>query len=638
MTPAAFRSSLLVALVAAAGCGDTSDAPAPSAAPNVASSAGVPVAPGAARGFHVLLITLDTVRADHLGCYGYTRAATPAIDALASRAVRFDEALTPVPITLPSHATMLTGLLPPQHRVRLNGVHRLDPSYTTLAEVLGAEGYVSGAFVSASVLDHSRGLDQGFSVYDDDLGTGALEGGAGSAERPAARVTDAALAWLEKVVPLDSPFFAWIHYFDAHDPYTPPPPFDETFRDAPYDGEIAAVDRELARVLAFLDENGLRDRTLIVLTADHGEGLGQHGERTHAHLIYRSTMHVPLLVAPGSLLTGARRVSDRAVSTADLFPTILDLLGVAAPAAPSIEGGGEHAFASVSLLEESSRTVPVTRAVYLETLWPHLMHGWAPIHGLSRRTEKLIDAPVPEFYDLARDPGEAENLLEKGSPPAGALTELRVEMAKAVATQAAPAAREKPDAAAVERLRSLGYLTGEQSAPSRAEGPPVALRDMIGPWQARSDSILSSPALQAENMVTMQRRAVELDVTNVAAHLDFGTTLMFLKRYEEAERAFRAATRLAPNDGSAWLKLAESQGAQQNWDAFDASIADFRKALPGHYGIAFLEGRKLFARGRLREALASLEEARRSAPPSETSTVDGWIRRVEARMQGTPPR
>jgi arylsulfatase A-like enzyme len=547
--------------------------------------------------------------------------------------VRFAEALTPVPITLPSHATIFTGLLPPQHRVRLNGVHRLDPSYTTLAETLKGSGYATGAFVAASVLDRSRGLAQGFDTYDDAFVTEGTPGGAGSAERPAAQVTDAAMAWLERAAAMPSPFFSWIHYFDAHDPYTPPSPFDATFRDHPYDGEIAAIDHELARIVALLDQAKLRERTLIVITADHGEGLGEHGERTHAHLIYRSTMRVPLLVSPGLLLTAGTVVSDRAVSTADIVPTVLGLLGIAVPPQPLTEGGGDHAHASVSLLEAALETIPVTRAVYLETLWPHLMHGWAPIHGLSRAREKLISAPVPEFYDLVRDPGETRNLLAtSSSAPGVAANELRSEMERAIATQAAPAAREKPDAATVERLRSLGYLTGE--APLAGKPPaiePAPLADMIERWQARSDSILASSALQTENMVEMQRRAVALDATNVAAHVDLGTTYMFLKRYAEAERAFRAATRLSPRDGAVWVKLAESQGAQQNWDAFDATIGEIRAIEPDHYGIAFLEGRKLFARGSLQEARARLQEAREKAPPSEIPAIDGWIRRVEGR-------
>ncbi len=590
----------------------------------------MPIARGALQGYNVLVVTLDTVRADHLGCYGYRAAETPVIDGLAGRGVRVTDAVTPVPITLPAHASLFTGLVPPDHGVRLNGVHHLDDRVTTLAERLSGAGYATAAFVAASVLERSRGLAQGFDVYDDQLSDDP-RAQRGSAERPADRVTDAALSWLNSNV-IDmidrQPFFVWVHYFDAHDPYAPPSPFDASFADAPYDGEIAFVDRELGRLLAALDSGGVGDRTLIVVTADHGEGLGEHGERTHAHLVYESTMHVPLILVPGNAMNAPATLSGRVVTTCDVFPTVLDLLGM------THDTSGE----ALSLLDPPPDE---PRTVYLETLWPHLMHGWAPIHALRRHGDKFIDAPWPEYYDLARDRDERKNLLAGDAPPTvsempRAAAELQFELTERVAAHAAPQHAEAIDEDMRRRLMSLGYVMGDDAgtAPETREFEPTPLGTMIERWQARSDSILHSSEMQVANMLEMQLRSVALTPGDPEAHHGLGETYVVMNRWKDAALAFERAVTLDSTRVLSWLRLAEARGATNDWDGFDAAVAGARRASPGDYRVAILEGRRALAIGAYRDALEAFRRAESQAPRTEKARVTPWIDRARRRLGG----
>jgi arylsulfatase A-like enzyme len=357
--------------------------------------------PGDMAGFDVLLVTLDTVRRDHLGCYGHQRARTPRIDALAADGALFEHAVTPVPCTLPAHCSLLTGLDPPRHAVRTNGEFRLGGEFVTLGEILRARGYATAAFVATYVLEAQFGLAQGFDHYDDTLpGRETRQ----AVARRAEHVTDAALAWLAEHAERrpEQPYFAWIHYFDAHQPYEPPAGFAAEFADSPYDGEIAYIDEQLGRLLNDLEARGRKGRALIVLAADHGEGLGEHFESDHSRLIYDSTMRVPLIVSCPQLWGAPCRIDDVTVGLIDLMPTVLSLLGVEAPGA--LDG-----------LDLTRAAIGRDRALYIETLAPLVHYGWSSLQGLRTVDAKYILAPTPELFDLGRDPGELCNLLE----PAG---------------------------------------------------------------------------------------------------------------------------------------------------------------------------------------------------------------------------
>jgi arylsulfatase A-like enzyme/Flp pilus assembly protein TadD len=414
--------------------------------------------------YNVLLITVDTLRADHVGCYGDSRASTPFMDHLAAEGVLFERAETAVPITLPAHASILTGTYPAFHGVRNNGTYRLGPRAETLPEVLKQHGYRTGAVISGYPLVTRYGLSQGFDTYDDHLPP-EQERQIGFRERSAEEVSQAGIAWLEAGA--GQRFFLWLHYFDPHAPYSPPSPYAERFSRSPYDGEVAYVDAEMGRVLERLRQMGLAERTLVVLVSDHGEGLGDHGEATHGVFLYESTLRVPMILSlPGPLPRG-RRVATP-VRTIDLMPTVLRLVDLPEP--DELQG--------TSLLPLVSRRPPdlLLKSVS-ETLLPRENYGWSEMASLRIGDWKYILAPREELYDLRTDPGETNNLAEKRE---GDLARMREEthrlLAEAAPTGASIAYRQELDETARERLRSLGYLWAP--GPSR-EAPSADPKDRL---------------------------------------------------------------------------------------------------------------------------------------------------------------
>jgi arylsulfatase A-like enzyme/Tfp pilus assembly protein PilF len=410
---------------------------------------------------NVVLITLDTTRADHLGCYGYPYATTPNEDALARRGVLFTQAITPAPLTLPAHSSIMTGMYPTYHGVRVNGNTALGQSQHTLAEVFFEKGYQTGAFIGAFVLDGRWGLNQGFDVYDDRFDLKKYEHlDLGTVQRPGNEVTDSALAWLESHK--KGPFFAWIHLYDAHAPYEPPEPFASEHRDRGlaglYDGEIAFADSQVGRVVSWLHANGLDGKTVIVVIGDHGEGLGSHGEGNHGYFVYDYALHVPfVVVTPFPELRGVRVASE--VSSVDVFPTVLDLAGIDVTA--PVQG---RSLVSAML---HPRPDPDAYA-YAESMTPNLQFGWSALQCLRTNRYKLIEAPRPELYDLSTDPDEQMNVFARYPAVANAL-EQKLDRLIAETSRDAPA----PEAAdldkeTVERLAALGYV-GAPASPRKAD-------------------------------------------------------------------------------------------------------------------------------------------------------------------------
>src|SRR5713226_5933067 len=347
---------------------------------------------------NVVVITIDTLRADHLGCYGYKQIRTPNIDALAADGVRFERAYTAVPVTLPSHTVIFTGTYP-----MLSGMHdfaanKLNPTQPTLASVLKEHGYATAAVIGSAVLDSRFGLNRGFDFYYDHFDFNRLqESNLEEMERPGNLVADVALDWLAKN--RTNKFFLWMHLYDPHYPYRPPAPYSEQYKDRPYDGEIAFADAQVGRLIAFLKANGLYRNTVIVLAGDHGESLGEHGEKTHGFFIYNATLHVPMIIRlPGN--SSPRVVSDLA-SLADLMPTILTALKVDPPS--QVQGVNLLPLTAAKKTEES-------RSLYAETFLPRLHFNWSELRSVETEKYHFIDAPKPELYDLSRDPGETQNL------------------------------------------------------------------------------------------------------------------------------------------------------------------------------------------------------------------------------------
>ena len=494
----------------------------------------------------LVLITLDTVRADHLGCYGDRQAVTPWLDRLAGEGAQFANVSSAVPLTLPSHTSLLTGLLPPHHGLRNNGAGALRPGTATLATLLAGAGYRTGAFIGAFVLDHRFGLNQGFAVYDDEIEREPNADFALEAERPGREVVDRALAWLAKDD--GRPFFLWVHLYDAHAPYTPTPSWAARHPGRPYDGEISGVDEQVGRILEALQRQGLDGRTVVAVAADHGEGLGEHGELTHGLLLYEPTLHVPLLLrAPWALKP---RVVETPISLVDLAPTLAGLLGHPFPGAldgrdlsPALLAGGE----------------PAPREVYAETRYPATF-GWSPLSALRRRSLKYISAPAPELYDLRQDPREGANLLGRPGGDAGSPARGFAQRLAAIEAGAVQGPSQAADAETKARLASLGYIAAAP-APTRGGAPPGSspdpktMVDLFQRFEAANAKLTGGGAAAA---IAELAALVTADPANPVFRGKLAAAWRERGETEKALPLYRQAVAAAPRDPEAWYNLASA--------------------------------------------------------------------------------
>ena len=429
---------------------------------------------------NVILITLDTTRADHLACYGYPFVRTPNLDSLAQRGILFEQAAASSPLTLPSHCSIMTGMYPTYHGVRINGNTALNDGQTTIAEVLSAQGYQTGAFIGAFVLDGRWGLKQGFQHYDDQFDLKKYKYlDLGAVQRPGNEVMDAALAWLEGQK--KSPFFAWIHFYDPHVPYEPPEPYTSEYKDRGmiglYDGEIAFMDEQIGRCVSWLEKNGLDKNTVLILVGDHGEGLGSHGEYTHGYFIYDYAVHVPLIVVtPFAELRGIRIPSQ--VATVDVFPTLLEVSRVKVPAET-------HGRSLLPLMFQPEKKND--KYAYGESMAPNLQFGWSALHSLRTTQYKYIDAPRAELYDVTLDADEQTNLFQE-SPDIARKMKIELDQLMAETSKEAPTPQAANlDSETVERLAALGYIGAPVSAKKSSgagSGPLADPKDRFAVFSA----------------------------------------------------------------------------------------------------------------------------------------------------------
>jgi arylsulfatase A-like enzyme/Flp pilus assembly protein TadD len=472
---------------------------------------------------NVLLVSIDTLRADHVGAYGASFAETPTLDRLAAEGTRFARAVASSPLTLPSHAALLTGRHPHEIGVRHNGMYTLAPALETLPERLRDAGWATGAFVGAYVLAARFGLDQGFDRYDDATTTGLAAPG-GYAERGADAVSDAALAWLESA---PRPFFLWTHYYDPHASYRPPPPWAERFAARPYDGEVAWVDAQLARVIAALRSRGELERTLVVVTSDHGESLGEHGELTHGYLLYDAVLRVPLILrGPG---VPAGRVVDPLVRSVDVAPTVLSLLGRAAlPASagrdlrPLWEGGD-----------------PGERVAYSETLATELELGWSPLFSIRTERFRYVQAPTPELYDLQVDPAERENLLHGDSQGHAAEASELAARLQSILADGVPVAPERLEDEALQRLHALGYALPAQPVEPSGLDPKRgihALGELLDTQAALAQGDLARARALVERVLETMPKSSRAHAVCAEVLLRSGEPKLALAHIEEATR------------------------------------------------------------------------------------------------------
>jgi arylsulfatase A-like enzyme/Tfp pilus assembly protein PilF len=548
---------------------------------------------------NVLLITLDTTRADHLGCYGWSRARTPHFDRLAAEGVRFEHAFASAPITLPSHASILTGLYPPAHGVRNNGNFYLAERFQTLATLLHGQGYRTAAFVSSFILDRRYGLARGFDVYDDRI-EGAQPGVISlGAERRGDRTSHALSLWLESYAAAPSaPFFAWLHLYDPHEPYRPPPPFRDLFADAPYDGEIAFDDAIVASILDKLGRLGLLDHTLIAVVADHGESLGEHGEETHSMFVYDAAIRVPLLLWRPGTLPGGTVVQDP-VRTIDLAPTLLDLVG--APALPRIDGR------SLLPLVEGRDKGP-TPLVYAETYLPQFYMNWSPLRAVRSDRFKLIEAPRPELYDLAQDPGELHDLHDSRADTARALKSRLDAITGGGAGAMNVAALDRE---AMEKLAALGYVgAGAEPQPARsgADDP----KDMIAIFNRLRRANSAVREGRFADALPILDDVLRRDPRNAFARLVKGSAQMGAGHHDEAIRWFRRYLEIVPSSAYAhlWIaicyaRMGDAASAHKEAEATLAIDPRFTDARVLRAGLFAVRGEYESAVGELRTAIAT---------------------------------
>jgi arylsulfatase A-like enzyme/tetratricopeptide (TPR) repeat protein len=490
--------------------------------------------PGSLRRANVLLITIDTLRQDRVGAYGNRNGLTPNIDRLAAAGIRFAHAFSPAPLTLPAHASILTGLLPRRHGIHSNTRFRLDTRVPTLATALKGAGYRTGAFVGAFVLDSRFGLNQGFDEYDDRLPR-SERASFHFAERRAAEVVTAAGNWiLSPPAAAGTPWFAWVHLFDPHAPYDAP--LEYRAGRTPYDAEVAYADAMLGQLLARLKAAHALDTTLVVLTADHGESLGDHGETTHGLFAYDSTLAVPLIVnAP----TIAAATVDAPVSHVDITPTILELLGLAAPG--PVDG------------QALVRAPAPDRPLYFEALDASLTRGWAPLRGIIQGGWKYIDLPDAELYDLGTDPGEQHNRVDRD--PRAALLKSTLRLAAGPETAAPPVAI---DADAAARLRSLGYSAG---SPPQTLNPGDDPKRLVGLNERFNTALTSFDQGQPQAAIAAFLAILRERPDFVAARTSASTALVATGRSREAVDLLREGLRQQPGSAELLVKLGAALNA-----------------------------------------------------------------------------
>ena len=597
---------------------------------------------------NILLISLDTTRADHLGCYGHAGISTPAIDRLAATGTLYENAITPAPITLPAHTSMLTGTYPARHGVRSNHGFYVPQELETLAEILGAEGYDTAAFVGAFPLDSQTGIDQGFDLYDDSYPS-SLEKGKHPLmrrffdERPAAEVTRAVLAWLNHRD--DRPFFLWTHYFDPHQPLTPPAPYRDRYAASLYDGEIASVDEALGQVIRRLEEGGQLEKTIVILTADHGEGLGDHGEQTHALLLHSSTLRVPLIVRDPKDLTSVTVTSP--VSTVDIFATVLARLGLQVP--DSNQG--------VPLPRFDAEADP-DRAIYSETLYGRLVYGWSPLQRLTTGSHTLIRGPGLELYERPGDPDELRELSgQKPLETENALRRLQ-RRRETLATGGRHFSRGDTSQESLARLAALGYLVGSSHAVDSDEIDPsrpnpelmmeVFEHDMEGRTHLESGSYelavpviehalsmdSGNPALMASlarahlgiGALEQARQTLEgllhIDPRDISAHLLMARYHRIAGDGEQAVESLEHVVAIDPSDLSSRLLLAHLAEDVQRLETAEGAYRDLLDRNADHAlamnGLATL----LYRRGDVDEAVELLEEALTHQPFYATACLN----------------
>jgi arylsulfatase A-like enzyme/tetratricopeptide (TPR) repeat protein len=476
----------------------------------------------------VILISIDTLRADHLPAYGYRQVKTPAMDALRRDSVLYENAYSHVPLTLPSHTTMMTGMLPPQNAVRDNVGYVLAPGHVTIASTLKENGYATGGAISAVVLTATTGINQGFDFFEDGVEAQTETASLAQVQRSGFDTEKIAEKWISEHE--KTPFFFFLHLYEPHTPYKPIPPFDAEYRDRPYDGEIATVDQIVGKFTDYLRREGIYDRALLVLVSDHGEGLGEHGELEHGVLLYRETLHVPMMIKlPGKADAGQSVAVP--VGLEDLFPTITQTVGIAPPA--------NLAGKAVPFTASAARSFPV-RDIYSETLYPRYHFGWSDLAALTNDRYEYIHAPKDEIYDVVGDPSETHDLASGLPAPFRRMRNALLAMDRP---------RQAPghgDPEQVKKLAALGYL-GSASPPEDAANLPNPM-ERVGELSLLHKAIRLYAEKSYAEAIPLLRELLRKEPGMTDAWTQLSNTFHKLGQTEQSLEALKQADRWKPGD------------------------------------------------------------------------------------------
>jgi arylsulfatase A-like enzyme/Tfp pilus assembly protein PilF len=607
---------------------------------------GTDATPGPASGSkppNIILVTLDTTRADRMGFLGSTRGVTPNLDRLAKQGIVFSRAYSHIPLTPPSHATILTGTYPQFNHLTYMGEPLLkDLPY--LPEILHKRGYRTAAFVASLILDPENvtaiGFERGFGVYNAGFHkTRKGEDRYHSVERRAGEVVNRALTWLQRRP--QEPFFLWVHCYDPHGPYDPPAPYDSRYKSDPYDGEIAYMDAELGKLFAGLRASGQYDRTVVVVTADHGESFGEHGERHHGIFLYDETIHVPIVIKLPNGRSAGKRLSNR-VSLVDIAPTLLQLLGQKVP-------GAMQGESFLSAINEPATTAPAAdRPAFAESVYPHRAFGWSVLRSWRAGKYLYVQAPEQELYDQSVDPQAKRNV----SPDAKAITDTLAAQLNAfygrTGTKGESQANLSPEQA--ESLRALGYMpssaspgdSGTESGPDPKEHIEIA--------NLLTEALFEAQEERYEQAIPKLEQVLKQEPNTNLAYLELGRALVRVQQQEKAVPLLKEAVRRMPESGLAHYELARAYVETKDWTAaapeFEAAVAstpksadmhfylavayertqkfpeamrqfeDVLKFQPDHFRANLLLGRLLGMQGQAKAALPYLQKAARLQPAS----------------------
>jgi len=525
---------------------------------------------GGSRQPNIVLITLDTTRADHLPMYGYDGVKTPRLQRLARRGLVFEQCVTASPFTLPAHCTIMTGLYPTYHGVRINGNTALSEKHETMAKILSRRGYDCGAFIGAFVLDGRWGLKQGFAHYDDDFNLNKYKQlDLGLVQRPSREVVDKAIAWLSERK--EKPFFAWLHLYDPHIPYNPPEPYRSEYGGRGpaglYDGEIAAMDAQIGRFYDWLDENDLTGNTILVLVGDHGEGLGQHDESTHGYYIYDYVVRVPLLiVTPFAPFQNRHRPEQ--VRTVDLLPTVEEMAGMA-------PGKNLHGRSLLPLFYPGNEDEK--RPAYSESMAPQIQYGWSPLYALRQYPYKYIDAPRAEFYDLKSDPGENSDLRLRQFAKAREYKKILEKLISDTGRNAPKTEAADLDQETMRRLATLGYVGSFSTVKPAADNAKLAdPKDKIAIFEAVSKSQELTFNEKYAEAVALLENVLQNDPEVIQARLLLSNAYIKLKRPLDARTQLDAVLKQDANHVQALILMAS---VLRDMNRYEDMISLCQKAL-----------------------------------------------------------